>query len=222
MGKFFCITALLVAGLTGSVAAQEANPYQEDIETIRHFDEMYAPPQHPVLFTGSSSIRKWEDLERTFSSYVAMNRGFGGSTINDVIHFADQIIFNYHPRQIIMYAGENDLLEEGVTADTVFNRFKNLYGLIRKKLPQVPFDYISIKPSPVREKYIATAKRANQLIRAFLAKEPNTAYIDVFPQMVDRNGRPRQELFVEDMLHMNKKGYAIWEKAVKPYLVKQQ
>jgi len=36
--------------------------------------------------------------------------------------------------------------------------------------------------------------------------------------MLDAEGKPRKELFVEDMLHMNKSGYEIWQKALEPVL----
>lgn len=192
--------------------------FQDDVNTILKFDKMYAPPANPILFTGSSSIRKWDDLELTFAEHKPMNRGIGGAVTNDIIHYANDIIFPYHPREIVIYVGENDLVEKGVTADSVFNRFKNLYTLIRSKLPQIPLVYISIKPSPSREQFLPMAKAANALIKDYIASQSNITFVDVFSLMLDKNGKPRKELFVEDMLHMNAQGYAIWRKAVAPYL----
>lgn len=147
-----------------------AQKYQEDVNTILKYDKMYAPPANPILFIGSSSIRKWDDLERTFASYVAMNRGVGGAVTNDIIYYANDIIFPYHPREIVIYVGENDLVEKGITADSIFNRFKNLYSTIRTKLPEVPIVYISIKPSPSREQFLPIAKAANALIKDYISE----------------------------------------------------
>lgn len=183
---------------------------------------MYSPPVSPILFVGSSSIRMWPDLENTFADYVVLNRGVGGAIINDVIFYADDIIFPYNPRQIIIYVGENDLPDENNTADSVFHRFKNLYKIIRNRLPNVPIAYIAIKPSPSREKYVGKAKEVNGLISRFLKDEPNAEFIDIFTPMITKGGNNRPELFVEDMLHMNKEGYKIWRKAVEPYLLKKQ
>jgi len=212
----YCLTFLLLACIT-TVQAQR---YKDDVATILKYDKMFAPPEHPILFTGSSSIRKWDDLERTFASYVAMNRGIGGAVTNDIIYYADDIIFPYHPRQIVICVGENDIVEKGTTADSVFNRFKNLHALIRSKLPAVPIVYISIKPSPSREQFLPIVKDANAKIKAFIAKQSSIVFVDVFSLMLDKNGKPRKELFVEDMLHMNKTGYAIWRKAVEKHLLK--
>lgn len=215
------LLSFLTLALIVCISSVHAQRYKDDINTILKWDKMYAPPANPILFTGSSSIRKWDDLERTFSNYVVMNRGVGGAVTNDIIYYADQIIFPYHPRQIVLYVGENDLTEKGVTADTIFNRFKDLYTTIRSKLPGVPIVYISIKPSPSRVQYLPVAKQANALIRDYIAKQSHIVFVDVFQLMLDKTGNPRKELFVEDMLHMNGQGYAIWQKAVRPYLLRR-
>jgi lysophospholipase L1-like esterase len=150
-----------------------------------------------------------------------MNRGVGGAVTNDIIRYANQIIFPYRPRQIVLYVGENDLVEKGVTADTIFNRFKNLYATIRSKLPNIPIVYISIKPSPSRVEFLPVARQANSLIRGYIAKQTNITFVDVFQLMLDKNGQPRKELFVGDLLHMNAQGYAIWKKAVSPHLLRR-
>lgn len=218
MKLFFPFLLTLLISVN-SLLAQEKVRYQDDVQTIKKYDKMFAPPANPIVFVGSSSIRKWDDLERTFASYVAMNRGVGGAVTKDIIHFAKELIFDYQPRQVVIYVGENDL-PEGASADTVFSRFRQLYRLVRATLPQVPIEYISLKPSPSRVQYMKTAEAANALIRAFLAKEPNTHFINVFPLMLDKQGQPRPELFIADMLHMNAKGYAIWRNALLPYLTK--
>lgn len=221
MIKLFSCAILCVLVSTQLLCAQTAHPYEEDVQTIKRFDKMYAPPANPIVFTGSSSIRKWDDLERTFSSYVAMNRGIGGAVTEDIIFYAQELIFDYHPRQIVIYVGENDLMTKGVTADSIYNRFKRLYGLIRSKLPNTPVEYIALKPSPSRIQHIRTAEQANLLISKYLAKEKNAHFINIFPLMLDKGHQPRPELFVADMLHMNSKGYAIWRAAVAPYLLKR-
>ena len=219
MKKSLVLLCLALLHITAALWAQSPQRFENDIHTIKEFDKMYAPPVHPILFVGSSSIRKWDDLERNFSKYVVLNRGVGGAVTNDVTYYSDQIIFPYQPRQIVIYVGENDLPAAKVNADTLLQRFRILYAKIRSELPTVPLIYISIKPSPSRAAYIEKAKQTNALIKGFLAKEKNTVYVDIYPKMLGKDGQPRKELFLEDMLHMNKQGYAIWEKAIQPYLL---
>ena len=43
-------------------------------------------------------------------------------------------------------------------------------------------------------------------------------FINTFPLVLGPDGQPRPEVFAEDRLHMNEKGYAIWKRAVAPHL----
>jgi lysophospholipase L1-like esterase len=218
MKKLFLIGLICLVHL--SLYAQNKPPFWQDVQTIKDYDKMYKPPVHPILFVGSSSIRKWDNLQLDFGKYHVLNRGVGGTVINDIVFYLNDLVFAYEPRQIVLYVGENDVVNEANTADTILNRTIRLYTLIRAKMPEVPVVYIAMKPSPSREKFVQKVIDANSKIKAYLAKEKNTAFVDVFPLMLAKNGKMRPELFVNDMLHMKPEGYAIWKKAVKPYLLK--
>jgi len=139
----------------------------------------------------------------------------------DVIMYADDVIFPYEPKQIVIYCGENDLAySDTVSAQTVFTRFTILFDMIRNIYKDVPVDFISIKPSPSREKLMPKMIEANKLIQNFLAARPNTGFINVYQKMLTTDGKLMQEIYVEDKLHMNAKGYAIWQKEIEPFLVK--
>lgn len=219
MKKLLFFVFLIIAGET--LSAQNKQAYREDVQTIKKYDQMYEPPYQPILFIGSSSIRKWNDLERTFADYVVLNRGIGGAVVNDITYYLNDIVFPYHPRQIVIYVGENDLPDEQSTADSVLNRTKRLIEGIRAKLPEISILYISIKPSPSREKYQPKAIAANGLIREYLKEDKNITFIDIFSLMLTPEGKLRPELFTGDMLHMNGQGYKIWRAAVEPYLLKR-
>src|SRR5260221_10643648 len=116
--------------------AQIAPPFWEDIVAFRKQDSVHFPPPHAIVFVGSSSFTKWKDVADYFPGYTIINRGFGGSSIPDVIRYANDIIFPYHPKQIVIYCGENDLAaSDTVSAQMVFHRFKKLIILIRSKMP---------------------------------------------------------------------------------------
>ncbi|OMP78995.1 GDSL-type esterase/lipase family protein [[Flexibacter] sp. ATCC 35208] len=214
---------LLLIGMTVIQVskAQDKPRFWDDVQTIKHYDQMYAPPANPILFVGSSSIRKWEDAERTFASYDVMNRGIGGAVVNDITFYLDDLVFAYHPREIVLYVGENDI-PDGAVADTVLERTKKLLTAIREKLPETPIIYISIKPSPSRDKYRETVKQANALIQEYLKTQHKIAWIDVYTPMLTKDGNSRPEIFQSDMLHLNKDGYQIWKKLVQPTLVKKE
>lgn len=205
----------------GFVNAQYA-PFYNEIQNFKKEDSLQFPPKHAILFLGSSSFKKWTDVQKYFPEYPIINRGFGGSTFTDAIRYADEIIFPYQPRQILIYEGDNDVASsDKITADSVLNRFKTLFYLIRNELPNTNISFVSIKPSLAREKMMPEMAKANTLIKKFLKVKKNTAFIDVYHAMLDKDGHPEKDIFLGDGLHMNAKGYAIWQKIIKPYLLKK-
>lgn len=215
-----CILAcVLFFGMINLAQAQTKPAFWDDVQTIKQYDKLFRPPSSPILFTGSSSIRIWDNMAEMFKEYRVMNRGIGGSVLKDIDRYVEDIIVPYKPKQLILYIGENDI-PVAPNGDSVFAGFQRLYQHIRNFLPDVPVAYISIKPSPSREKFMPIAVRANQLIKEFLKNEMHTSFIDIYPLMLDKEGHPRPELFREDMLHMKPAGYEIWYKQIKPYLLK--
>jgi lysophospholipase L1-like esterase len=215
---FYIVLGLLLS-FTNSHAQQA--PFYNDIQAFKTQDSTQFPPKHAILFVGSSSFTKWTDVADYFPSYTIINRGFGGSTLPDVIRYASQIIYPYQPKQVVIYCGENDFASsDTVTVQMVFDRFKQLFGMIRKALPSAKIDYISMKPSPSREALRHKFEDGNFMIKRFLNKEKNAAFIDVYHKMLNDNGTPINDIFIEDQLHMNAKGYHIWQAVIKPYLLK--
>jgi len=207
--------------LVGFVKAQNT-PFYSEIQQFKKQDSVKFPAKHAILFLGSSSFRKWQDVQQYFPGYPIINRGFGGSTIPDASRYLNEIVFPYEPKQAVIYEGDNDLASsDKITADSVLNRFKKLFSLIRKRLPNTSIAFVSIKPSPSREKLMPEMQEANSMIKKFLSHQKNTAFIDVYHPMLNKDGTPDKSLFVEDELHMNAKGYHIWQKIIKPYLLKK-
>jgi lysophospholipase L1-like esterase len=209
---------VIVASISsGFCHAQPDVPYQEDIQVIKRYDNIYPQPTNPILFVGSSSIRLWKDFGQKFGKYGSINRGIGGAVIKDIIHHAEDLIFRYEPRKIVLYVGENDIPAENTTPDSVLNRTVRLYKVIRAKLPDVPIVYICMKPSPSRDQFQAKAMEANALIMKFFATQKDVTFLDIYTPMLN-DGKSRPELFLGDRLHMNEKGYAIWEKKLLRHL----
>jgi lysophospholipase L1-like esterase len=195
-------------------------PFWNDIQNFKKQDSISFPPKNAILFIGSSSFTKWTDVQDYFPGYTILNRGFGGSTLLDEMRYVNDIVFPYQPKQIIIYCGENDLASsDTVTAIIVVDRFKKLFQMIREKT-EAPIAYVSMKPSPSRRHLLPKMREGNQLIKDFLATQKNTVFIDVHQKMLDLTGEPIPEIFLEDSLHMNAKGYAIWQKEIQPYLLK--
>jgi lysophospholipase L1-like esterase len=211
--------ALLLLWLSSPLMAQNTAQWDKDMAAFKEADNEQEPPQGGIVFTGSSSIRLWQNLKEQFPDRNILNRGFGGSQMEDVIALADRVIYPYAPRQVVIYAGDNDIAA-GKSAEEVADDFELLFRKIRDRLPSVNIVYISIKPSPSRIQYMTEIRKANQLISQFLKNKRKATYVDVFSGMLAPDGKPRAELFQADSLHMNAKGYQEWAAILDKYLIK--
>ena len=196
-------------------------PYWNEIQSFKKQDSISFPGTGKILFVGSSSFTKWTDVQNYFPGYPIINRGFGGSSLPDVIRYENDIIFPYQPKQIIIYCGENDIAAaDTITGKIVFERFKLLFTGIRNRFSNINLVYISMKPSPARWQMKDRMTSGNRLIKKYLNKQENTKFISVWKKMLGPDGKPMPDIFIQDNLHMNAKGYAIWRKLIAPYLLK--
>ncbi len=198
---------------------KRADLWQKEIAAFAEADKKEFPKKTQILFTGSSSIRLWQTLQSDFPEYSVLNRGFGGSQIEDVNHYAAEIVLPYKPKLIVFYAGDNDI-NDGKTPEQVLGDFKQFAAIIHEKLPKTRIIFISLKPSPSRWNLREKSEQANTLVKAETEKDKQLQFVDVWQPMLNEQGEPKPEIFIEDKLHMNAAGYKIWQTALAPYLKK--
>ncbi len=172
-----------------------------------------------IVFSGSSSIRFWIDLDKDFIEYDILNRGFGGSIFSDLNYFINELIIKHNPDLIVLYEGDNDIAFN-IPTKYLYDDFKKSYKLIRKKNENVPIIYIAPKPSPARWDKKNKYDELNNLIKEFCKMKQRTYYFDTWSIMIDNEGNIPKKYFWTDMLHMNKSGYQIWKKNLKPLINK--
>jgi lysophospholipase L1-like esterase len=159
---------------------------------------------------------RWKSLAQDFPGLPVINRGFGGSQLADSVNFAERIVIPYAPRQVVVYAGGNDLNAKK-PAEIVYGDLVALMEKLRAKLPRARLAYISSAPNHARWAQVEQVKKLNLLAAAYCRRRSIT-FINVFPLMLGPDGRPKPDIFIQDGLHMNAKGYAIWREAVAPHL----
>lgn len=216
MNKFLIV--LLSACLLNS-STLIAQPFKQEIEQFRKSDSIVMPPMGKIVFAGSSSFTKWKDVAMYFPGYPIINRGFGGATLVDLIYFVDDAIIKYQPSQVFIYCGENDMADvDTVSPATVLERFKTLHKILIKKLPKTKVVFVSIKPSVARWHLETKYIEANKIIQAYIATQKNIQFLDVHTAMLDDQKEVLKDIFIADKLHMNSKGYQIWQKKFHPLL----
>ena len=182
-------------------------------EKIKSLETMVLP-NRPIVFYGSSSFRLWDTVNEDLKCDRIVNLAFGGSITEAVNYFFDDLVKPLNPVSLVLYVGDNDV-GTGLGKEVVIEQFKLFYTKFRKEFPSIPFTYVSIKPSIIRFDKSYMIRDINQIIKTFIenAEEKHlNSYIDIFHAMYNDNGTVNKGLFIEDELHMNKKGYEIWTK----------
>jgi lysophospholipase L1-like esterase len=204
--------SILLVLFISFIAVAQPKRFEDEIKAFRIQDSIQKPQDGMILFIGSSSFRLWKTAKEDFHNPTILNRAFGGATLEDVIYYQDDVVLKYNPKKIFIYCGENDIASsENVTPQIVFERFKTLYGSIRKQFPETPVIFVSIKPCLLRWSMKDRMMEANTLISNYLKDKPKAVFVNIWDKMLE-NGEPKKDIFIEDNLHMNAKGYAIWIK----------
>jgi lysophospholipase L1-like esterase len=210
----------VAAGQAGDKPPADPDPnrFAQEVKAFAESDSKNAVPPEPVLFVGSSSIRLWRTHE-CFPGLPVINRGFGGSHISDIIHFADPLVLAYQPKVIVFYAGNNDIAG-GKSAQRVFEDYRRFVKLVQTRLPATCVVSLACNPSRSLWSFWPEVQKANGLIQEFCEIDPRLVFVDCSGLFLDADGLPDSSLFANDQLHPNAKGYAAWTKALTPILQK--
>jgi lysophospholipase L1-like esterase len=197
--------------------AQDPNRFKNEVDELVNKQYNFSNDKKLVVFTGSSSIRMWKDVQSYFPKYNVINNGFGGSQFSDLLFFYDEMILKRKPDILFIYEGDNDLNDKKKPAK-VLKEAKQLSEKIQKDLPDTHLVFISPKPSIARvhlkNKYITF----NNKLERFCNRKKNVDFANVWTPMLDKQGNVFKDIFLEDGLHINKKGYDIWGNVIGGYL----
>lgn len=201
-----------------SAAPALAITWEKEISAFEAADRATPPAANALLLTGSSTIGYWPKPHADFAPLPVIHRGFGGSTMADLLHYVPRVILPYRPAQILIYSGENDL-GQGLEPATVAATFGAIVAAVRAGLPSTRIWLAGVKPSPVRAPIWDRLRAANVLLQAECARVPGVTFVDFWELMLRPDGSGRTELYLADQLHMNAAGYALWTARLRPLLL---
>ena len=213
--RFFLAVTLLL--FIFNLNAQDPNRFQHEIEELIQKEYQFERGKKLALFTGSSSVRMWKDVADYFPEFNVINNGFGGSHFSDLIYFYGELIPKYNPDYLFIYEGDNDIADDEKPRK-ILKEAKSLVGMIQADLPQTKVVLISAKPSVARWEYSKKYNRLNRKLERLCRKTDNLEFADVWSAMLDENGQVFTDVFLDDNLHMNKKGYDIWGDVIGGFL----
>ena len=210
------VVLLVVAG--GSSLIAGSSRFEDQILQFERNDAESPPEPGGIVFVGSSSIRRWPDLEAAFPTVgPVIPRGFGGSKMRDLIEVADRIVFPYQPSVIIVYEGDNDLAG-GMTPPEVEADYVEFLDLVQERLPDARVLILAIKPSFSRWKLLPEIQETNAALVRLAVRREKVEYVDVFSAMLGAGKSLCRDDFVEDGLHLSEQGYDTWIEVITPWL----
>ncbi|KPM31604.1 Hypothetical protein I595_2098 [Croceitalea dokdonensis DOKDO 023] len=193
------------------------SPFQEEVEAlVAKNDSLWDANRETILFTGSSSIRFWKDLQQRFPQHQILNSGFGGSQTHDLLYHLEPLVLKYRPKKVFIYEGDNDIAAMKRPKEIIATGQKVITN-IHTLLPDTQIVWISAKPSIARWKWKRRYKRLNRKFQKLASKNPKLQFADVWNVMLEGR-RVRRDIFIEDGLHMNSKGYQLWYQQIKPFI----
>jgi lysophospholipase L1-like esterase len=215
LSAFLFLFSLLVWEKT---QAQEI-PFEKEVRQISaHLDSVGWEPGSTV-FTGSSTIRMWKDLESTFPDIPILNTGFGGSKASDLEKHLFPLVIRLEPSRVFIYEGDNDLWSD-VTAADIMGSMDNIVSRLQLVDSKMEIFLIGAKPSPSRWSKMNSYKIFNQMLKEYAQSKEGVTFVDTWTPLTDGAGNPRPELYLEDQLHLNAEGYEIWAEIFRPYFKK--
>ncbi|NQU88756.1 MAG: G-D-S-L family lipolytic protein [Mariniphaga sp.] len=195
--------------------AQDPLRFKNEINQFGQIEVNTSDRDNIVVFTGSSSVRMWKDVQSYFPGIIVINTGFGGSHMSDLLYFSEETILRFNPKKVFIYEGDNDIASEK-SSEEILKTTKQLVNKIISKLPDLEIILISPKPSLARWKLKNEYVELNKKLEAY-CKESNLEFANVWDIMLNDSNTPIKEIFIEDGLHMNKKGYDLWFNVLKDY-----
>ena len=204
------------AATNAAVADPDPARFAAEIKAFDTRDRKNSYPRDAVLFVGSSSIQNWPTAE-AFPDLAVINRGFGGSQISDVNHFFDEVVSKYRPKVIVFYSGDNDI-QAGKSPQQIFDDFAKFVARVHQSLPDTHIICLPVKPSQARWEKWPQMQETNALIAKLDRRDDRLEIIDTATPLLGPDGKPRKELFLNDGLHLNAKGYAVWNEILAPNL----
>ena len=211
------LSALMLSAGAWGQSPELAARFEQKVVEYEALDRATPPPKNAILFAGDSQFYRWKTIHEDLPGYTLINRGIDSFQFRDLIHYVDRLVIPYAPRLIVLHVGGNDV-HNGRTPAQVLEDFGTFVRRVRAKLPAVPIVYSSITPGPGRWDEAPERRETNRVLREYIATQPGLKFVDLWDAMLTPEGKPRDDLWVEDRVHPNHAGYLIRVKLTRPFL----
>jgi lysophospholipase L1-like esterase len=138
-----------------------------------------------------------------------------------VLYNLDRVALKYKPQAILIYEGDNDTAFD-IPQEKVIDQFNEIVARVHRELPETRVYVLSVKPSMARATVWPQAKQLSAGLKLIAQSNPLVHCIDVATPLLKADGTVMDDIFIEDGLHLNRKGNQIWGATIKAGLIKTE
>ena len=199
--------------------AQTSPNWEPEIRVFGQQDSIDGYNQGGIMFIGSSSIKLWKTLAADMAPHPVIQRGFGGSSLPDVIQYAERIIGKHKPCAFVLFVA-NDITgaANDKSPEKVASLYEDLVRIIRRQHAHTQVYILSITPTGSRWQAWPRIQEANKAIADMTLRQHNVSLIPTEHLFLGADGMPDPALFVADKLHLSPAGYTRWTSVLRPLL----
>ena len=169
--------------------------------------------QNEIIFYGPSNFARWTTMDEDMSEYKVQNHAFGGSTDVELVGYAPKILFPYNPSVVFFQTGSNDYVQqEGTDAEKIekcMNYKKAMFADFHAQMPDAKFVVMSGLLLPGRSEYVDMTIALNEQLEKLASETDYIYYVDANAMTYD-GSTFREDLFEDDMIHLNHDGQMTW------------
>lgn len=154
----------------------------------------------------------WVNLASSATKIKMVNKGVNGDTTGAMSYRFKTDIIPENPTHIIIMGGTND----AYTNETLERVGDNIQTMARKAIA-LKINPIIALPVPARVNYLEINLHKYRFWMINYTKKNNLNFIDFNQALLDKQGKPMQNLFFDDV-HPNKQGYKVMSEIVIDFL----
>lgn len=157
-----------------------------------------------ALLVGSSIFEAWNTAPEIFPNWKTVNRAIGGTVTS---YWAEQLantLSEENPDIVLYYCGSNDVGTD-VPQNEILRNVLRCRESISEHSPAIRFAYFAIIKAPEKAGKWTLIDTLNAQIQAQLPADD--LFVDTNAVFFDGT-KPRDELFIEDGLHLRAEAYA--------------
>ncbi len=211
---------IVISGFLNIMLYEESEKYQVKIKSLQE-EKQNSTFEIKNMLLGDS-ITFYYNVYKYFKDESIVKSAVSGYTTKDIIDNYNSLVESYHPQNIILLIGTNDIAKGFTEEETL----ENIDTIVKKvKQSKATIMIQSVYPIDEENESYGDENRTNEKIESLNKKlkeyceDEEITYIDVYSHLINDEGVLKSE-YTSDGLHVSDKAYEVITAILKKYIVK--